>query len=92
MKKAKTPQPVLDADAIIDQFTSRCDIEHAATIFVKLTLANIHFRHQLKDIPTDAPYDVDPDDAQTMAAITAINAMLYEIERTLRVEANGSKI
>jgi hypothetical protein len=85
MKKTKTPPPVLDANEIIDQFTGRCDNEHATTVFVKLCLANIHFRRQVKDIPTDAPYSVDLDDAKTMVAIQAINAMLYEIERSMKV-------
>ncbi|MDO1446287.1 hypothetical protein Q0590_08490 [Rhodocytophaga aerolata] len=87
MKNTKAKQPVIkDADTIINEFTASCDVVHAGTVLVKLYLANAELRRRIQDIHPDQPYNVDTDDEKTMKAISAVNAMLYEIEKTMKVE------
>ena len=80
----QTKYPIKDANQIIDQFTAQCDVAKASTVFIKLTLANVHYRDGKSFIHPDAAWNVDPKQEEVKQAIQAISTLLYEIEKTFK--------
>lgn len=72
------------ADEIIDQFTSQCDPEQAATVFTRL-FVGYNLLHQTgKPLHPLDPCNQNMQDEQIQKAIRAISTLLYEIEKSMQ--------